>query len=131
MYADARLEAIVARVRLVGFEPAHLLQQEIVDETDIYEDVNTGLRRGGQRVDVANLLAMFEHKLNHLQVGLAIPTEWRAQNLASLNAAIVHLTEAFICLTNRASVCIIHLSEVYHFIRPECAESSQTSTWLG
>lgn len=45
-----------------------ILQQEIVDETDIYEDVNTGLRRGGPRVDVANFLAMFEHKLNHFQV---------------------------------------------------------------
>lgn len=43
------------------------MQQEIVDETDIFEDVNTGLRRGGPRVDVANFLAMFEHKLNHLQ----------------------------------------------------------------
>lgn len=44
------------------------VQQEIVDETDIFEDVNAGVRRGGQRVDVANFLAMFEHKLNHLQV---------------------------------------------------------------
>ena len=44
------------------------MKQEIVDETDIYEDVNTGLRRGGPRVDVANFLAMFEHKLNHFQV---------------------------------------------------------------
>lgn len=44
------------------------MQQEIVDETDIFEDVNTGLRRGGPRVDVANFLAMFEHKLNHFQV---------------------------------------------------------------
>lgn len=46
---------------------ASLLQQEIVDETDIFEDVNAGVRRRGQRVDVANMLAMFEHKLNHLQ----------------------------------------------------------------
>ncbi len=44
------------------------MQQEIVEETDIFEDVNTGLRRGGPRVDVANFLAMFEHKLNHFQV---------------------------------------------------------------
>lgn len=47
------------------------VQQEIVDETDIYEDVNTGLRRGGPRVDVANFLAMFEHKLNHFQVWIS------------------------------------------------------------
>lgn len=52
------------------------MQQEIVDETDVFEDVNAGVRvrRGTQRVDVANFLAMFEHKLNHLQVGLPTPS---------------------------------------------------------
>ena len=45
-----------------------------MDETDIFEDVNTGLRRGGPRVDVANFLAMFEHKLNHFQVELSPPS---------------------------------------------------------
>ena len=44
------------------------MQQEIVDETDIYEDMNTGSRRNVQRADVANFLAMFEHKLHHSQV---------------------------------------------------------------
>ena len=39
-------------------------QAEIVDESDIYEDVDRRvLRRGGARADVAAFLAMFEHKL--------------------------------------------------------------------
>ena len=96
-------------------EPAPVLQQEIVDETDIYEDVNTGLRRGGQRVDVANLLAMFEHKLNHLQVSLAFPTESRAQIHVSWNEAIFRSTEADFRLNAGVSVYhIIYLSEVNH-----------------
>ncbi|EIE23075.1 DUF21-domain-containing protein, partial [Coccomyxa subellipsoidea C-169] len=42
-----------------------LIQAEIVDETDIYEDVNRRvLRRGGTRADVATYLTMFEHKLH-------------------------------------------------------------------
>ncbi|BDA50022.1 Metal transporter CNNM4 [Coccomyxa sp. Obi] len=42
-----------------------LIQAEIVDETDIYEDVNRRvLRRGGTRADVATFLTMFEHKLH-------------------------------------------------------------------
>lgn len=41
------------------------VQAEIVDETDIYEDVNRRvLRRGGTRADVATFLTMFEHKLH-------------------------------------------------------------------
>lgn len=41
------------------------MQAEIVDETDIYEDVNRRvLRRGGARADVATFLTMFEHKLH-------------------------------------------------------------------
>ena len=58
------------------------MQQEIVDETDIFEDVNTGLRRGGPRVDVANFLAMFEHKLNHFQVQTFRPSTRTAASLA-------------------------------------------------
>ena len=42
-----------------------LHQAEIVDETDVYEDVERQvLRQRGQRADVAHYLAMFEHKLH-------------------------------------------------------------------
>ena len=44
------------------------MQQEIVDETDHYEDMNTLSRGNVQRAGVANFLAMFEHKLLHSQV---------------------------------------------------------------
>lgn len=48
-------------------------QAEIVDETDIYEDVNRRvLRRGGtDRADVATYLTMFEHKLHASALSLA------------------------------------------------------------
>jgi len=49
-----------------------LAQAEIVDETDIYEDVNRRvLRRGGARADVATYLTMFEHKLH--ATALSVP----------------------------------------------------------
>ena len=42
-----------------------MLQAEIVDESDIYVDVERQvLRQRGQRADVAHYLAMFEHKLH-------------------------------------------------------------------
>ncbi|KAK9793438.1 hypothetical protein WJX73_001824 [Symbiochloris irregularis] len=46
-----------------------LIQAEIVDETDVYENVNTRLpRQVAARVDVATFMMMFEHKLRHQQV---------------------------------------------------------------
>ena len=46
-------------------------QAEIVDETDVYEDVERQvLRQRGQRADVAHYLAMFEHKL-HQSIALS------------------------------------------------------------
>ena len=44
-------------------------QAEIVDETDIYEDVNARVpRQVAARVDLATFMMMFEHKLSHQQV---------------------------------------------------------------
>ncbi|KAK9814494.1 hypothetical protein WJX72_006765 [[Myrmecia] bisecta] len=41
-----------------------LIQAEIVDETDIFEDVDKQVpRRGGTRVDIARYLCLFDHKL--------------------------------------------------------------------
>ncbi len=41
------------------------MQAEILDESDIYEDVNRRLiRRDRERADVASYLAMFDHKLH-------------------------------------------------------------------
>lgn len=65
------------------------VQQEIVDETDIFEDVNTGLRRCGQRVDVANFLAMFEHKLHHLQVSFCAPSKFPTTEHACVETSVL------------------------------------------
>ena len=41
------------------------VQAEILDESDIYEDVNRRvIRRDRERADIASYLAMFEHKLH-------------------------------------------------------------------
>ena len=41
------------------------VQAEILDESDIYEDVNRRLlRRDRERADIASYLAMFDHKLH-------------------------------------------------------------------
>lgn len=41
------------------------MQAEILDESDIYEDVNRRvIRRDRERADIASYLAMFEHKLH-------------------------------------------------------------------
>jgi len=41
------------------------MQAEILDESDIYEDVNRRLiRRDRERADIASYLAMFDHKLH-------------------------------------------------------------------
>ena len=44
-------------------------QAEIVDETDVYENVNTRVpRQVAARVDLADFMMMFEHKLSHQQL---------------------------------------------------------------
>lgn len=41
------------------------MQAKILDESDIYEDVNRRLiRRDRERADIASYLAMFDHKLH-------------------------------------------------------------------
>ena len=50
------MASTAGKEKLAGFLPN---QAEIIDETDVYEDVNHRvLRRGGARADVATFLTM-------------------------------------------------------------------------
>ena len=64
------------------------LQAEILDESDIYEDVNRRLlRRDRERADIASYLAMFEHKLH--------ATALSSSEVAAVSAYLVLNVEEF------------------------------------
>ena len=88
-----------------------LLQAEILDESDIYEDVNRRLlRRDRERADIASYLAMFEHKLH--------ATALSSSEVAAVSAYLVLDVEEFapllgphdmplkVCWTTRDRECI-------------------------
>lgn len=62
---DCRLQSLDASA-VSKHELRSWLQAEIVDETDIYEDVERRVpRQVAARADMATLMTMFEHKLRH------------------------------------------------------------------
>ena len=68
--------------------PRCFLQAEILDESDIYEDVNRRLlRRDRERADIASYLAMFEHKLH--------ATALSSSEVAAVSAYLVLNVEEF------------------------------------